>query len=142
MLYLASCCRCILVCITVTLCWAHGHILRRVYGHGSPAHVVTHKGNCEMRNESQSSEVCTSHSHVKFADCGEQSRGSPANTIPPSRLSKRDRKRKEMAFNHKTHCHLSLNGGGMGHAGPSNSFICASFWQGLMHASQHVRKEA
>lgn len=30
MLYLASCCRCILVCITVTLCWAHGHILRRL----------------------------------------------------------------------------------------------------------------
>lgn len=75
---------------------------------GFQAHVVAPVWSGEMRDQSQTSEVCTSWSHVICGNCGEYGDALLIHYILLF-YSREDRKRKELAINHEIMAiHLSM----------------------------------
>lgn len=138
MLYLASCCRCILVCITVTLCWAHGHILRRL-GHQLTLSLT--RGTVRWGTNHRAQRCAQATAMWNLQTVGSKA-GDPLLTQypPPDYPRETERGRKWHLTIKPTAIYPLMEVAWAMLA--LHSFICASFWQGLMHASQHVRKEA
>lgn len=122
-------------CIAFSLSHAWTNLGTQTYtlSLGFQAHVVNPKGSREARDQSQTSEVGTSRSHVICA--GSKGRGHPAYTLHLLPYPRETEREKNWPLNHDSQ---SIHVGDWDRRGGVNSRMGVWFFHWLVHVSECV----